>query len=396
MNSPTINARASSIRPSATLSISARAKALRAAGERVLDFAAGQPDFAPPKAIGEALAGRVASEAIGYAPVPGLPALRDRVAHLQSELHGREFTRNEILVSCGAKHSLANLFLVTLEAGDEVVFPAPYWVSYPEMVRLAGGESKIVQSERANGYKMRPEQLAAALGPATRFVLLNSPSNPSGVAYDEAELAALGAVIAERAPQAWLVVDDIYRTLVYDDFVAPSAIRAVGPLAERVIVIDGVSKSHAMTGYRIGFLIAPQPVIQAVQAVQGQMTSGAATPSQWAALTALDESLCGAEVDRMRAAFAARRTLMCDGLRALSGFDFVEPNGAFYVFPDISAHLGGRHTSDVDLCAWLLEEHLLATVPGSAFGSPGHLRLSFATDEGSIREGLDRLSAAFG
>ncbi len=394
--SPAINPRAAGVHPSVTLSISAKATALAAQGERVLDFSAGQPDFLPPKAVAEELSMRLAERSVGYAPVPGTPALRALVARLQGEHHGRKFSSGNVLVSCGAKHSLATLFLVTLQAGDEVVFAAPYWVSYPEMVRLAGGTPRIVTTTHAGGFKLTPAQLEATLGPRTRYVLLNSPSNPTGVGYTREELRALGEVVVRRAPEAWLVVDDIYRTLVYDGFEATSAFRALEGLSERIIVIDGVSKSHAMTGYRIGFLIAPSPLIDAAKAFQGQVTSGASTPAQWAAEVALDESRCGEDVAAMRVAFARRRRIMIDGLSSVRGFDFIPPDGAFYVFPDVTEHLGDEHADDIELCSWLLDEHLVACVPGSAFGAPGHIRLSFATDDQMIREGIARLQAAFG
>ncbi|NVB39919.1 pyridoxal phosphate-dependent aminotransferase [Pseudenhygromyxa sp. WMMC2535] len=393
-----INARAKAIQPSATLAISARAGELRAAGRKVYNFSAGQPDFAPPAGVTRAVTERLANAPVGYAPVPGTPELRDAVAAELAAYHGVEIQRGQVVVSCGAKHSLANLFMVTLSPGDEVVFPTPYWVSYPEMVRLGGGEPVIVECPRSQGFKLQPEQLAEVVGPKTKFLLLNSPSNPAGVAYSHAELRALAEVLHARAPQAWILSDDIYRKLVYGDAGHASIVRAcagIPGLEEQIVLVDGVSKSHAMTGWRIGFLVAPAPIAAAVNALQGQTTSGACTPAQWAALAALTDPECIAAVDEMRGRFAERREAMIAGLRS-AGVELVEPDGAFYVFPDFSALCGEgeRFADDLALASFLLEDKGLATVPGSAFGAPGHLRLSFACGLEDIREGLAALEQA--
>lgn len=393
-----INTRARSIKPSATLAISARAGELRAAGRKVFNFSAGQPDFAPPEAVARVVNERLAGAPVGYAPVPGVPQLRDAVAAELADYHGLEIARGQVIVSCGAKHSLANLFLATLEPGDEVVFPTPYWVSYPEMVGLGGGTSKVVTCPRSQGFKLLPEQLAEVVGPKTKFLLLNSPSNPAGVGYSAEELRALAEVLHARAPQAWIVSDDIYRKLTYGERGHASIVRAcrdVGTLAEQIVLVDGVSKSHAMTGWRIGFLVVPDAVANAVTAIQGQTTSGACTPAQWAALAALTEPEAVAAVADMRDRFAERRGAMIEGLRA-AGVELVEPDGAFYVFPDFSAHCGPgrRFADDLALATFLLEESGVATVPGTAFGAPGHLRLSFACGLADIREGTEALAAA--
>jgi aspartate aminotransferase len=395
------SALARSIQPSATLAISARAGELAAAGRKIFNFSAGQPDFAPPAAVARAVTQQIADAPIGYAPVPGIPALRDAVAAELAEFHGIPIGRNQVVVSCGAKHSLANLFLATLDPGDEVVFGAPYWVSYPEMVGLAGATSRIIDCPRSQRYKLTPAQLREVVGPATKYLLLNSPSNPSGVAYTQAELRALAEVLAERAPQAWILSDDIYRKLTYGaDPVAPSIVRAckgIPGIEDQIVLVDGVSKSHAMTGWRIGFLVAPEPVAKAVTAIQGQMTSGACTVAQWAALAATVDASANAEVLIMRERFAERRGIMIDGLRA-AGVELVEPDGAFYVFPDFSDLCGPdrRFADDLALASYLLEDKGLATVPGSAFGSPGHLRLSFACSSEDIEAGTEALRAALG
>jgi aspartate aminotransferase len=265
------------------------------------------------------------------------------------------------------------------------------------MVQLGGGAAKIVECPRSQGYKLEPDQLAAAVGPKTKFVLINSPSNPCGVAYSGAELRALAEVLAKKAPQAWIVSDDIYRKLTYTEAGHASVVEAAKGtgMEDQIVLVDGVSKSHAMTGYRIGFLAAPEPVAKAVSAVQGQTTSGASTPAQWAAIAALTNPDAQAAVGEMRERFAERRQAMLEGLRA-TGAELVEPDGAFYVFPDFSALCGPgrRFEDDLALASYLLEEKGLATVPGSAFGSPGHLRLAFACSLDDIREGTGLLKDA--
>lgn len=393
-----VNASTRAIQPSATLVISGRAIELAAAGRTIYKFAAGQPDFPPPAPITEAVTARLRGAQVGYSPVSGYPELRDAVAAELARFHGRSFTRKQIIVSNGAKHSLVNLMMATLEPGDEVIIPVPYWVSYPEMVRLAGGESVLVDCPRVDRFKLTPDRLAAALGPKTKFVLINSPSNPTGMAYTTIELRALGEVIAARAPQAWVLTDDIYRRLAYGDVEVGSAVRAMAGIPgieDQIVVVDGVSKSHSMTGWRIGYLAAPVEIVDGINALQGQMTSGASSPAQWAALAALTDPRVPAEVDAMVECFAERRRVMCEGVRG-SGLEFVEPDGAFYVFPEVTGLIGAgqRFADDLALAQWLLEDHGVATVPGSAFGAPGHLRLSFATGLDEIRAGMQVFGAA--
>lgn len=393
-----VNTSTRAIQPSATLVISARAGELAAAGRTIYKFAAGQPDFPPPAVVTEAVTTRLRGAQVGYSPVPGFPELRDAIAAELSGFHGRSFSRRQIIVSNGAKHSLVNLLMATLEPGDEVVIPAPFWVSYPEMVRLAGGSSVLVACPRADDFKLTPARLSAALGPKTKFVLINSPSNPTGMAYSAAELRALGEVIAARAPQAWVMTDDIYRKLCYSQVEVASACQAmkgIPGIEDQIVVVDGVSKSHAMTGWRIGYLAAPVEIADGINALQGQMTSGASTPAQWAAFVALTDPRVPAEVAAMVERFAERRLAMCAGLRA-SGLEFVEPDGAFYVFPEVAPLIGEgqRFADDLALAKWLLEDHGVATVPGSAFGAPGHLRLSFATALDEIQAGMQVFGAA--
>ena len=390
------NVRAERLSESPTLAMSARAKELKASGQPVLDFSAGEPDFHPPAAVTAAVAEFLRTNPVHYAPVPGLPALRDAAAAELGRYHGRPVARGELLVSCGAKHSLANLFQVTLSPGDEVVLPAPYWVSYADMVRLGDGAPVIVPTRREHNWRLQPEALAAALTDRTRYIVLGNPTNPTGAGYPAALLRELGEVMARVAPRCWLLVDDIYRRLTYGDFKHPSVCETLRDVTDQVVVVDGVSKSYAMTGYRIGFLLAPAPVVSAAARLQGHTTSGAATPSQVAALTALTDPSCDVAVREMHAAFTRRRALMLAGLGALPGVDIAAPDGAFYLFCDVSRHIGPAtgFPDDLAFAAWLLDQKHVATVPGTAFGAPGHLRISYAAADEALGEGLSRIEEA--
>lgn len=393
----TTNARAGMLSVSPTLAISARAGELRAQGRPILNFSAGEPDFRPPAAVIEALGEFLRTRAVHYTPVAGTPELRDAAAAELSRYHGRPVSRAEVLVSNGAKQSLANLFMVTLNPGDEVIVPAPYWVSYADMVRLGDGVPVIVPTRPDQGWRLQPEALESALTERTRFVIIGNPTNPTGAGYPGPLLRALGEVVARRAPRCWLLIDDIYRRLVYDGFEHTSVFAALRGVTDQIVIADGVSKSFAMTGFRIGFLLAPAKVVAAASRLQGHMTSGAATPSQVAALAALTHPSCEQAVRDMHAAFTRRRGFVLEGLRALPGVEVVAPDGAFYMFADVRRHVGPgtRFADDLAFATWLLEQKLVATVPGSAFGAPGHLRLSYATDDESLRAGLVRLREAF-
>jgi aspartate aminotransferase len=391
------NARAGMLSVSPTLAISARAGELKAQGKAVLNFSAGEPDFRPPPAVTASLTRFLATHPVHYTPVGGMSELRDAAALELADYHGRPVSRAEVLISCGAKHSLANLFMVTLAPGDEVVIPAPYWVSYVDMVKLGDGAPVIVGTRREHGWRLQPADLEAALTPRTRFIVIGNPTNPTGTGYSADELRALAEVMVARAPQCWLLVDDIYRRLVYGDFVHASAFAALKNITEQIIVIDGVSKSYSMTGYRIGFMLAPAGVVSAASKLQGHMTSGPATPSQVAALAALTDPSCEPVVREMHAAFTRRREFMLAGLATLPGVDTFPPDGAFYLYADISRHLGPgtQFADDLALAGWLLEQKMVATVPGTAFGTPGFLRISYATDDESLRTGLTRIQEAF-
>jgi len=396
-DSPKLSARAARIRPSATFLMAAKAGALRSAGRHVFDFSAGEPDFCAPTAVREAVAALVRDKPIGYTPVAGTPALREAIAHELAAYHGIAIKPTQVLVSCGAKHSIVNLLLATLDPGDEVVIPAPYWVSYPEMVRVAGGEPVVVQTMLRDQWRLRPDALAAAVGPRTRYVILNSPSNPTGSVYGRGDIEAIGRVLARHAPEAVVLADDIYRRLCYAPAEHASVVKALAGVHEQYALVDGVSKTYAMTGYRIGYLVAPEPVVVAATRIQGQMTSNAATPSQHAAFVALTDPSVEAEVAAMHAAFERRRDTMLAGLARIPGLGVTPPQGAFYVFVDASRYVGGpgRPADDEELATRLLEQHGVATVPGAAFGAPGHIRLSYATDDASIVDGCTQLAQAF-
>lgn len=390
------NARARMLSESPTLAISARAGELRAQGKAVLNFSAGEPDFKPPAPVTAAVTEFVRTRPVHYSPVAGFPNLRDAVAAELAKYHGRPVARGEVLVSCGAKHSLANLFMVTLSPGDEVIVPAPYWVSYADMVLLGDGKPVIVPTRREDGWRLQPEALAAALTEKTRYVVIGNPTNPTGAGYPAALLRELGEVVARVAPQCWLLVDDIYRRLVYGGFEHTSAFKALDGVTDQIVVVDGVSKSFSMTGYRIGFLLAPPKVIAAASRLQGHTTSGATTVSQIGALAALTDPACEQAVQDMHAAFTRRREFMLAGLAALPGVDTFPPDGAFYLYSDISRHIGPgtAFADDLAFATWLLEQKLVATVPGTAFGAPGYLRISYATDDASLKLGLERLAEA--
>ncbi len=388
------------VAPSATIAMGALAARIRAEGHKVYPFSMGEPDFATPSHICDAAKAALDAGATHYTPVTGTAELKAAIVAATARDRGYRPAPNEIAVSVGVKHALANLALALYEEGDEVVIPAPCWVSYPEQVRLAGATPVLVHATEEQGFRMTPEALAGALSARTKAVILCSPSNPTGAAYSRAELEAIAEVL--RAHDCWIIVDEIYGGLVYDGFVHAS-MRAVAPdLVERLVILDGVSKTYAMTGWRIGWSIAPPALTKQIDVLQGQNTTNPAAVSQAAAVAAL---LGPREpVDAMRQAFARRRTLMVDGLRAIRGVKCRMPEGAFYAFADVRALLGidvGQGAprvlhDDTELAMWLLEELKVATVPGSAFAAPGYLRLSYACTESDIEQGLAQIAARLG
>jgi aspartate aminotransferase len=382
--------------PSATLAINARAQMLRAQGVDVISFGAGEPDFDTPPNIAEAGVAAIHAGRTRYTPVAGIAELRAAVAAQSTAVRGVPAKPEHVVVTVGAKGALFNLAMCLFEPGDEVVIPAPYWVSYPEQVRLVGATAVFVETTLDMGWKLSPEALAAALSPRTKAVVLCTPSNPTGAAYTPAELEALAAVL--RAHDCWVVLDEIYAALVYDGFVQRSLLSVAPDLAPRVVVIDGVSKTYAMTGWRVGWSIAPTALSKAMEMVQSQGATSTATMAQWAALEALRSPPLALE--EMRAIFSLRRDRLVAGLRALPGVRCGVPEGAFYAFAEVKAWLGrttgsGRQlVNDLDIAAWLLDEAHVAVVPGSAFGAPGHMRLSYAVSVEQIDRALARIASA--
>jgi aspartate aminotransferase len=371
------------------VAISEEAVRMRAVGNDVLALSTGEPDFPTPAHICGAAYRAMQAGQTRYPPTAGTAALREAIADKAG------VAAANVIVATGAKQVLADMFLATLNPGDEVIVPAPYWTSYSDIIALSGGETVLLSCGAEAGFKMTPEQLEAAITPRTRWVLLNSPSNPTGAVYTAKELAALGAVLS-RYPHVWIASDEIYDLICYAPFT--SFCNACPDLADRTIIINGVSKAHAMTGWRIGWGIAPTELIQAMIAVQGQITSGACSISQAAALEALtgDQSHIAERLD----AFRDRRDFVVDALNSIPGITCSVPDGAFYVFPSCEAVLGlrtpdgARLETDADFCTYVLATTGLAIVPGRAFGLPGHFRLSYAYARASLEDGCARLSRA--
>ena len=379
---------ASNIAPSPTLAVDAKAKELKAAGEDVCGFGAGEPDFDTPEFIKEACIQAIREGKTKYAPAPGIPALREALAQHYRTNNGVDgVTAAQVVVSPGGKYSCYLAILAVVSPGDEVIIPAPYWVSYPEMVKLAGGVPKTIFAGLDRGFKISPEQLRAAITPKTRMVILNSPSNPTGAIYSPEELQALTEVAIEAG--IYLMSDEIYEYLLYDGVKHVSPASFSKEAADAVITVAGFSKTFSMTGWRLGTLMAPLPVAKAVANLQSQTSSNATTFAQYGALAAIqnwDQSM--AAVNGMLEVFDARRLRLLEGLRAIPGIECARAQGAFYLFPNIEK-LG---LSDSEFAARILEEEKVAVVPGSAFGADGYVRLSYATSDDVINKGLERLA----
>jgi aspartate aminotransferase len=376
-----------------TLKVTAKAAELRASGVDVVSFGAGEPDFDTPVHIKEAAKRALDAGATKYTAVEGTPQLRQAAATWLGKAHGFEVSPKEIIVTAGAKQAIFNAFHVLLDEGDEVIIPAPYWVSYAEIAKLAGAKPVPVVSSPDDGFVVSPEAVAKAITPRTRLILIVSPCNPTGAVYGESTLRALADLAVKH--DLFLMTDDIYRSLCYGDArtVQPATF---GPeVRKRTIIIDGVSKSFAMTGWRIGFCLAPLPIIEGMSTLQGQSTTNAAAVSQAAAVAALEGPT--EELERMRLEFDRRRQYMLKALRSMPGVTCVEPKGAFYAFPNLDAYLGKRTPGgkvidgDPALCEYFIEDAKVAVVPGSAFYAPGHVRMSYATSQANIEKGLARI-----
>jgi len=384
---PALSVWSRNISPSPTLAVDAKAKALKAAGKDVCGFGAGEPDFDTPNFIKEACAQALAAGQTKYAPTPGIPALRKAIAESYVARGFAGVTDAQVVVSPGGKMSCYLAILATVSPGDEVVIPAPYWVSYPEMVKLAGGVPKFISAEDATGFKVTPEQLRAALTPRTRMVILNSPSNPTGAVYTRAELTALVALCV--AAKVWILSDEIYEHLVYEGQTTCSPATFSPEAAHLTITVSGYAKTYSMTGWRLGTLVANKEIAAAVSDLQSQISSNATTFAQFGALAVHQHpEKAQAALAEMQVAFDRRRLLLWQGLNAIPGLTCYRSQGAFYLFPNIRAF----GLSSSEFSARLLEEELVAVVPGSAFGSEGYIRLSYATSDETIRKGLERLA----
>ncbi len=387
-----ISKMAASVQPSATLAAGAKARQMKAEGIHVYDFSLGEPDFTTPEHICAAAVKAMKDGHTHYTPASGIAELRAAIGRFYQRNYGLQIAAEQVIVSNGAKHSIHNTLAATVGPGDEVVIPAPYWVSYSDLVQMTGASYVLVPTTLESGFKMTPEQLRKAITPRTRLLMLNSPSNPTGTVYTRQELEALADVILQT--NVAVLSDEIYEKLVYGDARATCFATLRPGLAERTITISGVSKSYAMTGWRIGWAVGPLPVIKAMGNVQSQETSSPCSISQYAAVSALDgDQEC---VEKMRREFEARRELVCRRLAALPGIRCPIPGGAFYAFFDVSAHfgrtLGGRKVTDsATFCQAALESAHVNLVPGSAFGAEGYARLSFAASREQLNGGLDRL-----
>jgi aspartate aminotransferase len=384
------------IKESPTVAISAEARRLKSEGRDIVALSAGEPEFDSPRHVREAAKAAIDRGETRYAPPDGLPELKRAVRQKFRRENGLEFGTDEVMISAGGKQVLFNALLATLNAGDEVVVPAPYWVSYPDMVALTGARSVIVRTRAASGFRLDPRALAEALTPATRWVILNSPGNPTGAAYGTADLRALAAVLVEH-PHVWVMCDDIYEHIAYAPFEF-ATIAAVEPrLSERTLTVNGVSKAYAMTGWRIGYCGGPARLMRAMTKVQGQSTTTACTVSQWAAVAALD----GPQdfIQTSREAFRRRRDFVVERLNAMPGVSCFRPDGAFYVYPSIEGLLGARtrggKTIDTDtaFARELLSETGVAIVPGAAFGVSPHFRISYAASDAVLSEACNRIEA---
>jgi len=386
--------RVQQIKPSPTLAISAKAKAMQAAGVDVINFGAGEPDFDTPENIKAAAIEAIQEGFTRYTAVPGIPELKKAIQQKLERENGLMYETDEIIVSCGGKHSFYNMAQALLDPGDEIIVPAPYWVSYPPMIQLAGGSAIIIPTTEDQGFKITPEQLRKPITEKTRAVVINSPSNPTGSAYSLAELQELATVIIEH--DILVISDEIYEHIIYDGFTQHS-IAAINPqMKERTIVLNGVSKSYAMTGWRIGFTAAPASLVAAMTKIQSQSTSNPTSISQKAAIEAYN----GPQdfIAMVLPAFDERRRYIVKALNNIPGISCFNPTGAFYAFPQVKSLLaksfnGQVIDSSLNLCALLLDEAKIAAVPGEAFGTPGYLRLSYATSLENIKNGMERLAS---
>ena len=378
-----ISSRAASLAPSLTLAISAKAKELRASGEDVIGFGAGEPDFDTPQHIKDAAAQALADGFTKYTPSSGIPELRQAVADKFQKDYGVEYEPSQVIVNCGGKHSCFNVIYATCEAGDEVIIPAPYWLSYPEMAKLAGAKPVIIETSDASEFTVTPDQLREAITPNTKLFILNSPSNPTGSVYSADEIKELGDVCVEKG--VLIMSDDIYEKLVYDGAQFTSVTGFSEEHLAHTIIVHGLAKAYSMTGWRIGFLAAPKPIAKAINALQSHSTSNATSFAQKGALAALTGPQT--HLDQWLTEFNNRRSYAAERLNNMWGVSCVNSRGAFYLFPNIE----DTGLKSAEFCERLLEQSKVAAVPGIAFGADSNFRISYATSMENIQNGMDRL-----
>ncbi|ABK43219.1 L-aspartate aminotransferase apoenzyme [Magnetococcus marinus MC-1] len=386
--------RVAKVKPSATLAVTAKAKELKAAGRDVIGLGSGEPDFDTPDHIKQAAIDALNAGYTKYVAVAGTPELRQAIADKYKRETGLDYSAEQTVVTVGGKQAFFNLAQATLNSGDEVIIPAPYWVSYPDMTLLADGTPVIVDTQESHGFKITPAELEAAITPRTKFVVLNSPSNPTGNAYSIAELHALAEVLRKH-PHVWVISDDIYEKIIYDGFEFATMVKVAPDLQDRTVILNGVAKAYSMTGWRIGYAVGPLDVIKAMTKIQGQSTSNATSFAMKGAL----EAITGPQdcVEPMVKAFKERRDYVVARLNAMPGISCLTPEGAFYVYPNVAGLVGkkapdGSDLKDsVDLASYMLEAEGVAVVPGVAFGLDPYLRLSYATSMEDLIKAMDRI-----
>jgi len=377
--------RSTTLTPSLTLAIDAKAKKMKADGIDVCGFGAGEPDFDTPQYIKDAAIKALQDGFTKYTPSSGTPELRAAIAEKLKTDNGLDYKPSQVIVNCGAKHSCYNVIIATCQEGDEVIIPSPFWLSYPEMVKLAGATPVIVPTSETNGFKITPDQFRDAMTPATKLIILNSPGNPTGTVYSRAELQALAEVALEE--DILILSDEIYEKITYDNTEFVSIASLGKEIYDITITVNGFSKAYSMTGWRLGYVAAPEPIATAIDSIQSHSTSNPTSFAQKGALAGLkgDQSFIG----QMVKAFAERRAYMFDRLTKIPGVSCVKPMGAFYMLPNI----GKFGLGSTNFCSKLLEEQKVAAVPGIAFGSDAHMRLSYASSMENITKGLDRIEA---
>ncbi|MEG5032180.1 pyridoxal phosphate-dependent aminotransferase [Microcoleus sp. AT3-D2] len=376
-------ARVGEVSPSITLAIAAKAKAMKAEGIDVCSLSTGEPDFDTPEHVKAAAKQALDEGKTKYGPVAGEPQLKAAIARKLQSDNNLNYQPENIIVTNGGKHSLYNLMMALIEPGDEVIIPAPYWLSYPEMVKLASGKPVIVRTDASTGYKITPEQLSRAITPKTKLFVLNSPSNPTGMVYSPAEIKALAEVIVDR--DILVVSDEIYEKIIYDGAQHVSIGSLGQEIFDRTLISSGFAKAYSMTGWRIGYLAGPIKLIKATSTIQGHSTSNVCTFAQYGAIAALESSQ--ESVEKMRLAFAERRQVIFELLDAVPGISCIKPDGAFYMFVNISK----TGMNSLEFCDGFLEQQQVAVIPGIAFGADDHIRLSYATDLGTIKKAVERL-----